>query len=453
MIRLSHVLGLAAVLLALPVGNAVAQPSSGRALYLGHRPFAAGRAATANHLPPQFAACASCHGPLAAGRREGGIAAPPVTWADLARHRDGEPAYGEASEVMRAVTEGIGRGGRPLGPAMPRFRLDQAEAEALVHHLRIVGTVDDQPPGVSHTTIELGTALPLTGPAASIGRAVLLGLQGVITDLAAQGGVNGRRINLTAEDSAGGQVEAAVRRLLAKQVYAVIGGLWEGASAADLLLAEARVSHVGSLVVRDKIQTGVWVADMLPPLDVQQAALAQVVERCHEGLPRMALRIGGRQTEGAAGLDGSGVRWFTDPAALATALQAATSVGCISLGLQGMAALGQAVPPGWRRLAILPFPPAVLAFAVPGGRGVPWQGLGHAAARLTVELLARSGAVLHERSLLERLTETTGFAALPDAPVRFGPRRFYAWDPADIDLASSVPPVQNPGNLAGGSRQ
>ena len=443
---------LAAALLA-PAAGAAGDLGDGRALYHGHRPFAAGREATANRLPPRFAACSSCHGPLAEGRREGAAAAPPVTWAELMRPRAGEPAYASPGEVLRAMTEGAGRGGRSLAPAMPRFRLDAAEAGALIDYLHIAGTLADNPPGVGAATVEFGTVLPLTGPAAATGQAVLQGLREVFDGPAARGGINGRRIVLTAVDGAGAGAAEAVRTLLAKPVYAMVAGLWARGDPLDAQLADARVPHVGALVVRaTSAEAGAWAADLLPPLDLQQDALAGALGRCPVHGLRMALQISAKSTpEGIAHptADDSGVRWFADAGALAAALRDGGPTGCVGLGLQGMAALGGAVPAGWQGLVVLPFPVALLEPGAGDGRGGPWHRLGLAAGRLAVEWLARSGAVLHERSLLDQLPGTDGFEVLPGAPVRFGPRRRHGWDAAEVHLAVTPAPPGGTGTIAG----
>ncbi|TCZ64913.1 ABC transporter substrate-binding protein [Roseicella aquatilis] len=411
---------------------AAAEPPDGRALYHGFVPFAAGREATPRRLPPDLAACANCHGPLAEGRREGGTAAPRIAWAALLRPRGELPPYASAEAVGQAILAGTGRGGRPLDPVMPRFRLEGAELEALLDHLRRAGTAADLPPGVTADTVTLGTVLPLSGPAAAGGRAVLAGLAEVFEAASAAGGVHGRRLRLLALDGAAPGTEAAMRRLLAQLVHAVVGGMWPADAAIEAMLAAARVPHVGSLVVRQEArETGAWTADLLPPLAEQQAVLAQAMTGCGGGGPRLALRLAAAAPGGEAG-----TRWFDAAAPLAAARRDGPP-GCLGLGLGGLAALGGPPPPGWETWLVLPFPAALLRPEPGGPRPEPWRQLGRAAARLAVEWLARAGAVLHEGSLPEQRAATRGDEPLPGLPVRFSRQRRHAWDADVIEITGA----------------
>lgn len=61
----------------------------GRALYQGHKAFAAGIDATRLRLPPDMLACARCHGAIGEGGREGGQPVPPLRAAALNQPRGG----------------------------------------------------------------------------------------------------------------------------------------------------------------------------------------------------------------------------------------------------------------------------------------------------------------------------------------------------------------------------
>ncbi len=93
-------------------------------------------------VPAWTLPCGTCHG--ADGR--GGIAvqnvAPPdIRWealmADLPSSATGRtrPAYTDHDALRKAITEGVDAGGTALSPVMPRFRLDDAQWEALVAYL------------------------------------------------------------------------------------------------------------------------------------------------------------------------------------------------------------------------------------------------------------------------------------------------------------------------------
>ncbi|UPG74579.1 c-type cytochrome (plasmid) [Roseomonas gilardii subsp. gilardii] len=411
-------------LLAAMAGVAAAEP--GRALFQGHRPFAAGREATANRLPTDFAACAACHGADAAGRREGGIVAPPVTWAALARPAGLAAAYPDADAVRAAILSGIGRDGRVLDPAMPRYRLDAAETEALLAYLRVVGTAEDRPPGVTAGRVLLGTVLPLSGRAAATARAVLAGLEEGLAGMR----VHGRRLELRVEDGAAGGTAEALRRLLGQPVFMLVGGLWQEDAGAEAILAQARVAHIGSLVARaGNDRTRSWTADLLAPRAMQQAMLAAALASCPAGT-RLGLAVA------PPGAGPQPVAWLTDPAALPEALRRAGGAGCLGSGLAGASpAVRAALPSGWRWQVVLPFPAAL--FEEEDGIA-PWRRLGLVAARLAVEVLAQSGHALTERAPLDALPAS--FEALPGAPLRYGPRRRHGWDPELIELGPAARP-------------
>ncbi|NOG72281.1 c-type cytochrome [Roseicella sp. DB1501] len=415
----------AAILLAASAGGAAAQ--SGRALYQGHAPFAAGREATANRLPPAHAACANCHGADAAGRREGGVVAPPLGWAALTRPGQGAGAYAEAAALRAAVTHGIGRDGRSLDPAMPRYRLEAGEWAALLDYLRIAGTPADRPPGVAADHVALGTVLPLSGRAAATGAAVLAGLEAGL----AEARVHGRRLVLQAVDGASLGTVPAVRRLLARPVFALLGGIWPEDAAAEALLAEARVAHIGSLLTRAREDaTGAWAVDLLAPLSAQQATLAAALRHC-PAEPRLGLLVAPVEA------GGPGTTWLADPAGLMQAVGAAGPAGCLGTSLAGAARIdGRRLPAGWRWQVVLPFPAALLE-GEGAARPDPWRRLGFAAARLAVETLAQAGLVLTERAPLAALP--AHLEPWPGAALHFGPRRRQGWDPGLIELSAPAP--------------
>ncbi len=209
-------------------------PGAADAAASGRRIFVNGGAAgdviatfagTATRLSPRLRRCAGCHGPDGLGSREGGIDIPPINWRALTAPREtapaqpGRPAYDETT-LLRALGEGIDPGGRPLVAGMPRFHLAPAQASALIDYIRIVGTDADLAPGVTADEIRIGTVLPLSGPAASWGRAMRDGLARTLT---AAGPIYGRRLQLVAVD-AGNDAAAALRALMADdRIFALLG--------------------------------------------------------------------------------------------------------------------------------------------------------------------------------------------------------------------------------------
>ena len=119
------------------------------------------------------AACVNCHRRSGLGAAEGNIIIPPITGKYLYRPDGGRMedldlqyaqgklslnhmAYSDAT-LARAISEGIGRDGRPLNPLMPRFRLAPAEMAGLIDYLKNLGR--EQVPGVTEETLHFATII------------------------------------------------------------------------------------------------------------------------------------------------------------------------------------------------------------------------------------------------------------------------------------------------------
>ncbi len=127
--------------------------------------------------------CASCHRRSGFGSGEGAVLVPPVTGpslfratelvrADLFRKLDQEvhpdrtrakvraprvrAAYSEET-LATALREGVDPGGRPLDPAMPRYRLDDESLGHLIAYLRTLASAPD--PGVEESRIHFATVV------------------------------------------------------------------------------------------------------------------------------------------------------------------------------------------------------------------------------------------------------------------------------------------------------
>ena len=424
-----RVLLLLAALAVFNVAQARADDNAfGRALYHGVEPFSAG----ATRLPAAFAACARCHGLNGEGGQEGTLSAPPVTWSALTGPRAGANGFADEAAVLRAITAGEGRNGLRLNAGMPRYDLGFADAAALVSFLHRLGTSDDQPRGVDKQTIALGTLLPLSGPAGGIGRAVLVGLRDSFDAVNRSGGVFGRRVDLHAQDTAGG-AGAAAEQLLAKPVFAVVGGLWPVRSAVDGFLARHSVSAIAPLVPAEDIQTQDWTLELLSTRAEQQAALAKALGQCPVSGERWGLRL---RPEAAAERD-SPIRWFEDVGTLRSALATAPAVGCLGVELAAVPQVRNAIPRGWHSRVVLPVPAALLR--PEGADRTPWRRLGRVAGELAVELLSRSGPQLQEHSPLEAAARLGDFAPLRLASLRSESGRFLGWGADVIDLDSAEP--------------
>lgn len=119
------------------------------------------------------AACVNCHRRSGLGAAEGNIIIPPITGKYLYRPDGGRmedvdlqyaqgrislnhQAYSDAT-LARAISEGIGRDGRPLNPLMPRFRLAPAQMAVLIDYLKNLGR--DAVPGVTADTLHFATII------------------------------------------------------------------------------------------------------------------------------------------------------------------------------------------------------------------------------------------------------------------------------------------------------
>jgi hypothetical protein len=142
--------------------------------------------------------CAQCHGLDGRGRDEAGTPASDITWVALiAPDGRGRPRYSEGT-VARAVTLGTDPAGRSLVAVMPRYRLSRAESDDLIAYLKRLG--DDRDPGVTETSITVGTLLPSAGPLAETGRALSAVLAAYFAEINDQGGVHKRRLHLEAAE-------------------------------------------------------------------------------------------------------------------------------------------------------------------------------------------------------------------------------------------------------------
>ncbi len=389
----------------------------GRALFQGHQTFAAGEAATLPPLPAAFVACANCHGPQGAGQREGGVDIPAITLSALVAPQGRRGAFASDAAILAAIQDGIGRDQRNLAPQMPRYRLNPDEAVDLMDYLHRVGTPLDLPAGVTGNEIRLGALLPLSGGFAPQGRAVLAGMQAVIAATNAAGGIHGRQVVLIAADS---RLPAAEDTLLAQDIFAVIGGMWDARNPRiEAALEQARVPLIASLLLREGDSApGAWATDLLPSRAVQQRLLAAAVAQCDVTGPRWLIG-----TAPAAGVD----RIFATSAAFGQEPVPPAVRGCIGFAISESNATMAQVPPRWSRRIGLPFPRPVLE----NPDGGIWHTLGSASARIGIEALAVSGAALYERAPLEAVSRLNGFEPLQGAPVRFSKQRRYGWD-ADV---------------------
>ena len=118
--------------------------------------------------------CGYCHRRSGIGAAEGQNVAPPVTGDMLYEPLRVptskpplaptlRPAYTDET-LKRAIREGIGADGQPLGPLMPRYRLSDDQLDVLLAYLKSMTTAPD--PGVDDENIYFATIVSSTADAA-----------------------------------------------------------------------------------------------------------------------------------------------------------------------------------------------------------------------------------------------------------------------------------------------
>lgn len=109
----------------------------------------------------------------------------------------------------------------------------------------------DVEPGITSDRVVIGTHLPLTGPASSVGFGFRAGVQMAVAEINGKGGVNGRTLEVVFEDDAGTAEGAisAVRRLLDRSnAFGILsGGTSTSVVAVIPLIQQRRIPYLASL--------------------------------------------------------------------------------------------------------------------------------------------------------------------------------------------------------------
>jgi ABC-type branched-subunit amino acid transport system substrate-binding protein len=261
-----------------------AQEKKGKAFYLRGE-SASGREITAMmgdvDVPATTLTCAGCHGNRGEGRTEGGVTAGNMSWAYLTKpygHTDeGARKHGAFTEAsfVRSLTAGVDPAGNKLAVAMPTYRMPQEDMTNLLAYLKRIET--DTDPGVTDTTIVLGTVLPektaLHGLAQSMGGV----LQAYFAEINSRGGIYNRKIELRLVYGDPKATVANAKRLIDDdQVFAMVSGLTAGAEdGIAALTREREVPFVGpsTLLPQRGLPLNRYVFYLLPGLKEQARAL------------------------------------------------------------------------------------------------------------------------------------------------------------------------------------
>ena len=271
-------------------GDLTPQEKRGKAFYLRGE-SASGQEVTALmgeiDVPASTLTCAGCHGIRGQGITEGGVTAGPLTWSYLTKpygHADeGGRKHGAFSETAfaRLLTAGLDPAGNKVAVAMPAYRISQDDMANLIAYLKRIET--DTDPGISDTTIVLGTVLPektaLSGLAQSMGDV----LQAYFAEINSRGGIYNRKIELRVMNGDSKATVTNMKHLIDdEQVFAIVSGLSAGAEdGVAALTQEKEVPFIGpsTLMPQRGAPVNRYVFYLLPGLREQARALATFAAR------------------------------------------------------------------------------------------------------------------------------------------------------------------------------
>ena len=186
-------------------------------------------------VPASIVPCAGCHGEDGAGRPEGAVVPPDVTWRFLTKpyghkHPNARmhPAFTEKS-LGAAIQQGIDPAGNKLDSVMPRYAFSVYQLAAIIAYLKRIET--DQAPGVSEDSIRVGTILPLKGAMADIGEGMRSVLVAYFNEVNRQGGIYSRKLKLQvveAGETPDLTLAKANRMIEGQQIFALVGAVVSG---------------------------------------------------------------------------------------------------------------------------------------------------------------------------------------------------------------------------------
>ena len=213
-------------------------------------------------VPATALTCANCHGYRGEGKPEGGVIPSVITWEFLTKpygvtHQTGRnhPPYTEKT-LEECLLRGIDPAGNRLAGSMPVYQMSGEEMRDLVAYLKVLGS--DVDPGVSASTLRIGTIIPGEGPARETGIAVKSALEAYFAEVNQQGGIYSRTIDLRVLEVKAGKlpVSATVEQFLEDdQVFAMAGAFIAGSEKELVAVVEREeVPLVGPVTLFPRVE-------------------------------------------------------------------------------------------------------------------------------------------------------------------------------------------------------
>jgi ABC-type branched-subunit amino acid transport system substrate-binding protein len=234
-------------------------------------------------VPPSTMPCAGCHGLRGEGKTEGGVTAGNLTWTNMIKpyghtHPSGR-AHGAFDEKLftKSLVDGVDPAGNKLAVAMPRFQMSSEDIADLIAYLKRIDT--DRDPGLTETTITVGTILPKDGAFAEIGAAIKDVLAAYFANINDKGGIYNRRIELKTIDAGpdAAATAANTRKLIENgAMFAIVSGLSAGADKElAVVTRDAEIPFLGpvTLLTQTSAQNNRNLFYLLPGAGQQASAL------------------------------------------------------------------------------------------------------------------------------------------------------------------------------------
>ena len=261
------------------------QEKRGKAFYLRGE-SASGQELTAMmgeiDVPASTLTCAGCHGNRGEGITEGGVTAGNMTWSFLTKpygHTDDggrkHPPFTESS-FARLMTAGLDPAGNKVAVAMPTYRMPQEDMANLIAYLKVIET--DTDPGVTDTSIVLGTVLPEKTALSGLAQSMENVLQAYFAEINSRGGIYNRKIQLRVTYGDSKATVSNMKSLIEDdRVFAIVSGLTAGAEdGVAALTQEKEVPFIGpsTLLPQRGSPLNRYIFYLLPGLKEQGRALA-----------------------------------------------------------------------------------------------------------------------------------------------------------------------------------